>query len=78
MPSHMQGPHAPSRHPAQQFYHGNRTMRVPRAPPPGNQPVYSSPPGGPMVQMLTHTGGPQFISQGQPNQFIPQHVSESK
>ncbi|XP_067049719.1 eukaryotic translation initiation factor 4 gamma 1-like isoform X3 [Acropora muricata] len=74
VPGHMPGPQAQPRHPTQPFYHGQRPMRIPRVTPQGNQPVYSSPPGGPMVPMLTHTGGPQFISQGQPNQFISQHV----
>ncbi|KAK2557679.1 Eukaryotic translation initiation factor 4 gamma 1 [Acropora cervicornis] len=74
VPGHMQGPQAQPRHPTQPFYHGQRPMRIPRVTPQGNQPVYSSPPGGQMVPMLTHTGGPQFISQGQPNQFISQHV----
>ena len=78
MSSHMQGPQAQSCDSAQQFYHGQHPMPIARAPPPGNQPVYSSPPGGPVVQMLTHTGGPQLISPGQPNQFFPQHVRESK
>ena len=75
---HMQGPQAQPRHPTQPFYQGQRPMRIPRVAPQGNQPVYSSPPEGPMVPMLTHTGGPQFISPGQPNQFISQHVRESK
>ena len=74
----MQTPQTQSRHPAQQCYHGQRPMPIPRAPPLGNQPVSSSPPGNPVVQMPPHTGGPQFISPGQPNQFIQPHVSESK
>ncbi|XP_044171026.1 eukaryotic translation initiation factor 4 gamma 3-like isoform X2 [Acropora millepora] len=74
VPGHMPGPQAQPRHPTQPFYHGQRPMHIPRVTPQGNQPVYSSPPGGQMVPMLTHTGGQQFISQGQPNQFISQHV----
>ena len=78
MPGQMQGPHAQGqpRLPNQTFY--QRPMRIPRPPPPSNQPVYSSPPGAPVVQMIGHPGAAQFLAPGQPGPFIPQHVSKSE
>ena len=56
----------------QQFYHGQRPMRIPRHQNPNNPPMFAPPP----VQMIG-PGPPSFISPGQNPQFIPQHVSES-
>ena len=49
MPGQMQSQGQP-RLPNQLFYHNQRGMRIPRQPPPTNQPMYSSPPGGPMLR----------------------------
>ena len=76
MPGQMQSQGQP-RLPSQAFYHNQRGMRIPRQPPPTNQPMYSSPPGGPMVQMIGPPGATQFIPQGQPPPFLPQHVCET-
>ncbi|XP_068699861.1 uncharacterized protein [Montipora foliosa] len=74
MPGQMQGLHSQGqpRLPNQQFY--QRSMRIPRPPPPSNQPVYSSPPGAPVVQMIGHPRAAQFLAPGQPGPFIPQNV----
>ena len=76
MPGQMQAPQGQPRIANQQpFYHNQRPMRIPRHKPPNNQPaMYSSPPGGPMVQMIG-PGAPQSIPSGKPAPFIPQHVS---
>jgi len=59
----------------QQFYHGQRPMRIQRHQNPNNPPMYASPPGGPMaVQMIGH-GPPPFMPPGQNPQFLPPHVS---
>ena len=75
MPGQMQTPQGQPRMPnQQQFYHGQRPMRIPRHQNPNNPPMYASPPGPPMtVQMIGP--GPPFIPPGQNPQFIPQHVS---
>ncbi|XP_068754227.1 tripartite motif-containing protein 2-like isoform X2 [Montipora capricornis] len=73
IPGQMQGPHAQGqpRLPNQPFY--QRPMSIVRPPPPNNQPVYSSLPGGPLVQMRGHLGPTQSLVPGQPGPFIPQH-----
>ena len=74
MPGQMQTPQGQPRLPnQQQFYHGQRPMRIPRHQNPNN-PMYASPPG--VVQMIG-PGPPAFIPQGQNPPFIPQHVSVS-
>ena len=68
----------PQGQPRQPFYHSQRPMRIPRHQPTNNQPMYSSPPGGPPmpVQMLGPPGA-QFMPPGHTSQFIPQHVNVS-
>ena len=79
MPGQMQTPQGQLRPPnQQQFYHGQRPMRIPRHQSASNPPMYASPPGGPMtVQMIGPGPGPPFIPPGQSPQFLPQHVSMS-
>ena len=60
----------------QPFYHNQRGMIIPRQPPPTNQPMYSSPPGGPMAVQIGPPGATQlFVSPGQRNSSI-ERVSE--
>ncbi|KAL9970594.1 hypothetical protein ACROYT_G022998 [Oculina patagonica] len=71
MPGQMQAPQGQPRLPnQQQFFHSQRAMRIPRHQAPNNPPMYSSPPGGPIVQMMGPPGAPQFIPQGQTAPFM--------
>ena len=76
IPGQMQTPKGQPRMPnQQQFYHGQRPMRIPRHQNPNNPPMYGSPPGPPMTVQMIGPGPPPFIPPGQNPQFIPQHVS---
>ena len=75
MPGPPQGqPRLPNQPP---FYPNQRPMRIPRHQPQNNQPMYSSPPGGPpmAVQMIGPPATTQFMPHGQHPPFMTQPVS---